>query len=90
MLLSSSVWRSARQELQSSIRDPSLRNTATPVNTYFLQMVSFPMVAPQLAAPEKRHILLGAHKLRARRTVCKSVFFQRYKLLTKDSGPILA
>jgi hypothetical protein len=36
-------------------------------------------------------IVLGAHKLRARRTVCKSVFFlQRYKLLTNDSGPILA
>ena len=36
------------------------------------------------------YILLGAHKLRARRTVCKSVFFQRYKLLTNNSGPILA
>jgi hypothetical protein len=36
-------------------------------------------------------ILLGAHKLRARRTVCKSVFFfKRYKLLTNNSRPILA
>jgi hypothetical protein len=27
------------------------------------------------------HILLGAHELRARRTMCKSVFFfQRYEL----------
>ncbi len=36
------------------------------------------------------YILLGAHKLRARRTVCKSVFFQRYKLLTNKSRPIPA
>ncbi len=35
-------------------------------------------------------VVLGAHKLRARRTVCKSVLFQRYKLLTNNSGPILA
>jgi hypothetical protein len=34
--------------------------------------------------------VLGAHKLRARRTVCKSIFFQRYKLLTNNSGPVLA
>jgi hypothetical protein len=39
-----------------------------------------------------RYILLGAHELRARRTMCKSVvvFFQRYKLLTNKSGPIPA
>jgi hypothetical protein len=35
-------------------------------------------------------IVLGAHKLRARRTVCKSVFFSKDKLLMKDSGPIPA
>jgi len=36
------------------------------------------------------YILLGAHKLRAQRTMCKSVFFQRYKLLMNNSGPIPA
>ena len=34
------------------------------------------------------YIVRSAHKLRARRTVSKSVFFKRHKLLAKDSGPI--
>jgi hypothetical protein len=33
------------------------------------------------------YILLGAHELRARRTMCKSVFFfNRHKLLTDNRG----
>ncbi len=37
--------------------------------------------------PQIHRILLGAHELRARRTMCKSVFFfKRYKLLTDNRG----
>ena len=35
------------------------------------------------------HTVRSAYKLRDRRTVCKSVFFSKDKLLAKDSGPIL-